>query len=457
MRVILAVPHFPPRHVAGAELRAYRLARWLLAQGHEVQVICIGDVWEGDEAAGLTVSEEIYDGIAVQRLGCSIAAWQGPLQGAYDNPLLLQHLGQAIASFRPDLVHLISGYLMGSAPLRAAREAGVPAVVTLTDFWFLCPTLSLLRGDGRLCWGPEPAECTRCWLNRRRPFQWLESHAPAVTRPVAPWIRRGIFVPAPWTARMAYYSRRQRSLAAELNKAHALMCITRFLAKVHVANGIDPDRFTVIPYRSAGRVESAVGPLAGGDGNGKVRFAYLGKVFPHKGVDVLVQAFRQLPESRATLTIFGAIEPASFEKRLLRMARGNSAIHFAGRYDNDRLGELLEGVDVVVAPSVWHENAPRAIVEAFQHGKPVVGSNVGGIAALVDDGRNGLLFERGNPDSLAAQMGRLLTEGALLPALRSNVRRLEVGDAENARVFAVYLRVLSGEGSQDSIGKDSRP
>ena len=442
MRIVLAVHHFPPRRASGAELRAYRLACWLVQAGHEVQVVCIEGTEDLAQGKGLGCVEEMYDGISVQRLSFDLKSWPDPIYWAFDNPFLYQHFEPLLARTKPDLLHLVSGYLMGIAPLRAAQKLGIPSVVTLTDFWFLCPTIQLLRGDDSLCWGPESAECTRCWLNRWRPFHWLELHAPACLCPVAAWLRKGVAIPGDLRAKMQAFLERQRQLCLALNRVSAIICVTQFLADVHIANGVSSELFHVIPYWQG--EDAQLAHCAGSpERQGPIHFAYLGSVSPYKGVKVLLRAFRRLGSgSGARLTIFGPVYPPSFLRELERLSAQNGPIRLAGRYEHDELGSILADVDVVVVPSLWHENAPRTLIEAFQHTKPVIASNVGGIAALVRDGVNGLLFERGNSEALAHQMRRIIDEPSLLASLRANIPELLTGPVEQSQVLQVYHQVL---------------
>ncbi|GAB4563067.1 MAG: glycosyltransferase family 4 protein [Anaerolineae bacterium] len=447
MKVHIVVHHFPPRHVGGAELRAYNLASWLARNGHHVQVTCIESVEEPSCGQGISWADEIYDGLAVRRIHYNIHAWPEPIRWTYDFPALEAHYRQAFDDERPDLVHLVSGYLQGVAPLRVARALGIPAVVTLTDFWFLCPTIELLRADHELCWRPEPAQCVRCWLNRWRPIHWAETHIPAITRAGVALLNRMDWpLPALRRAHDAF-AERPRVLLDELNRAHAIHCITKFLASVYQANGVRPELLRVVSYRdndrtTAPRFAMTAPPQA-------VRFGYFGAVAHHKGIETLIRAFRRVPDRRGSqLHVFGVIRPPSYEARLRRLIGDDADIHLHGRYERDQLPELMSQVDVVVVPSIWHENAPRVIIEAFTHGCPVIGSDVGGIAELVEDGVNGLVFKRNDADALAQAMQQLISTPELIPQFRQRIPSLRLGDPEVEAVYAIYQEVLRHHGTR---------
>lgn len=72
------------------------------------------------------------------------------------------------------------------------------------------------------------------------------------------------------------------------------------------------------------------------------------------------------------------------------------------------LGDVTRNARAVVVPSEWYENAPISILEAFAYGKPVIGARIGGIPEMIDDGKNGLLYESGNVDDLAEKINEFL-------------------------------------------------
>src|SRR4051794_34127071 len=129
MRVLIAVHHYPPTRIGGAELVAQRQARWLLQQGVQVRVVCVEEISHG--AAQITWHEEVVDEVSVRRLHLQYPDATAALQAAFENVPLSTHFHELLSAWQPDVVHLVSGYLLGTAPLIAAKDCKVPAVVTL--------------------------------------------------------------------------------------------------------------------------------------------------------------------------------------------------------------------------------------------------------------------------------------------------------------------------------------
>lgn len=149
MKILLAVHHFPPHYTGGAEWETYRIASTLQARGHIVRVVCVERVDQGPKD-GVSWVDDSYDGIPVRRLSFNREFAADAVKWEYDNPWIGDHIKGLSGEFRPDIFHLISGYLLSGRSLLAAHEMGIPSVVSLMDLWFLCPRISMLRSDGRV-------------------------------------------------------------------------------------------------------------------------------------------------------------------------------------------------------------------------------------------------------------------------------------------------------------------
>jgi glycosyltransferase involved in cell wall biosynthesis len=108
----------------------------------------------------------------------------------------------------------------------------------------------------------------------------------------------------------------------------------------------------------------------------------------------------------------------------------------------------MSGIDVLVVPSIWPENAPLVIQEAFMARVPVIASHVGGIPELVRDGQNGLLFETGNSVDLQAKMERLIDDPSLLPIYSGNAERIKSIEENAAELEQIYERLIRQKGSR---------
>ena len=162
-----------------------------------------------------------------------------------------------------------------------------------------------------------------------------------------------------------------------------------------------------------------------------------------KGVHLLVEAFQALPQ--AELRIYGgeaAYAPYPDEKRFRSQLANSARIRCMGRYEQHELGRILAEVDVVVVPSIWYENAPLVIREAFLAHTPVITADFGGMREWVADGVNGLLFEPRNIDDLRQKMMRFITEPDLVARLSRAFPAVRSIRADAALLEQHYRRLL---------------
>ena len=180
-----------------------------------------------------------------------------------------------------------------------------------------------------------------------------------------------------------------------------------------------------------------------------VRFGFFGQMSPLKGITVLMEAARRLNTlgvSNAVIEIYGdySSQPLEFQKvveEALEEAGENVVFH--GAYDNSQVNALMQGIDAMVIPSTWWENSPVVIQEAFTNGKPVICSNIGGMAEKIVHGVNGMHFEVSRPASLAEVLADLATHPDRLAALAAGVRPPPTANEVLDQHLELYNRVLS--------------
>ena len=133
-------------------------------------------------------------------------------------------------------------------------------------------------------------------------------------------------------------------------------------------------------------------------------FGYIGTHIPAKGVNLLIEAFKQLEEN-ATLKIFGRANGQSTNALKALAATSKNTIDFEGEYINHNLAnDVFSNVDCIVVPSIWGENSPLVIHESQSCKVLVITADFGGMKEYVQHNVNGLLFEHRNANSLAEQM-----------------------------------------------------
>lgn len=431
MKIIFGVHHFPPRYTGGAEWQTFRTAQDLQARGHTVRVVCVEHVDRGP-TVGVDWQDDVYEGVAVRRLSFNWQTAPDPRAFEYRNPWIGDHLRAWLAEERPDVFHLVSGYLLTGTALHAAYDLAIPSIVTLTDFWFLCPRISMLQSDGQVSGLPiDPARCARCLGEARNLVRRLGRLLPG---PMAVYWRLRRDLAGHIEARLAYLRR-------ALGLASKIISVSQFVRNLHIEAGVAPERIVFLRQGlDLGHLtpEALVKPPSD-----QLRVGYLGQIAELKGVHVLAEAARKIHDARLTVRIYGNADRFPvYTSRLRAIIDADPRLQFAGEYRGAAdLTRVLRDLDVIVVPSLWYENSPTVILEAFAHRLPVVASDFGGMAELVRHEQDGLRFALGDAGSLAGQLQRLLDEPDLLPRLRAGIGPVKTVAEETDGLEAIYSEV----------------
>ena len=238
---------------------------------------------------------------------------------------------------------------------------------------------------------------------------------------------------------------RKRFIQSHLSLVDLFVAPSDYVRERYVQWGIPAEKIMVEPYACVPEPDPA-GP---GEDRARNRFAFFGQFTPYKGADVLLKAMATLgPDFEGHLWIHGAnLETQSdeFKSRFAGLlAETSQTVTFAGPYDHDReLRQLMARTDWVIVPSIWWETGPLVVLEAFQHGRPVICSDIGGMSEKVADGVSGLHFRRGDSDSLAETMRRAVDTPFLWKELRNGIPPVyDIAD-NSALVTDVYKRLIA--------------
>jgi glycosyltransferase involved in cell wall biosynthesis len=285
---------------------------------------------------------------------------------------------RAIRGFRPEVVHFHNTFpLLSPAALRAAHGEGVRVVQTLHNFRPLCPAATFLR-DGRVCEDclgriPVPAVVHGCYRSSR-----------VATLPIA--------------VKDAFHG----AIGTWSKAVDTYITPSEFARSRYVKAGWPAERIAV-KYNTA----PDPGPPEPSYGGG---FLCLSRLYPEKGVDVLLDAWEQaFPDGGERLRVVGSGE---LEAELRRRGERLPGVEFTGQLPREEGLHILREARALVVPSRWYEVFPRIVAEAYALGIPVVASRLGSLAEIVHDGRTGILFAPEDAGGLAEALRRLAGDPA---------------------------------------------
>lgn len=294
---------------------------------------------------------------------------------------------------KPDVIHITQAARMGDI-VQVAQEMGIPYIVTITDYWLLCPTATLIRENGDLCLGTK-ADPNCLKLDYKNNEYMLNER---------------------WTSVKKF-------LANSSNVVYA----SKFLRSMFEKNGIDTKDWINVRH-GYNATERRVRVK-----DGFFRFGYTGTLQPSKGAHLVIEAFKKIQNTKARLVIYGELKhDLDYSNYCLKLAKGDSRIEFRGRYDHTKLVEEFKDIDCILVPSNWFEPFPFTLISAISYGFDVIGARIGGIPEIIGEKNIDSLFEPGDIEELSEKMLVKLNKG------KDRTKKLFYGESLEAEAFKYF-------------------
>ena len=354
-----------------------------------------------DPRADIPVEE--INGVRVERIRLPNIYWPFPSKKrprllklawhAIDhfNPVAAGRVSKALKDFRPEIVqtHNLVGFSTAVWP--AIARMGLPIIHVLHDYYLLCVNSTMVHGGV-------------CHRGRHG------------------WCRYA------------------RALQCEHSRAvSTVVGVSQFILDTHLDAGVFPNATTRLVINNGYDVPPAnkaiISEGVDRDPAGPLKVGYLGQLVGVKGLRPLLSAVGTLPPDRLSLTIAGAGEE-SYVQGLKKNHRLPN-VRFVGKVNS---AAFFSQIDVLCVPSIWHDPLPTVVFEAFAHGIPVIGSRMGGITEMIDDGVTGRLLPPGDVEALASALGEFAEQPERLRQMRKNALS-KARDFTVARNIAGYARL----------------
>lgn len=385
MDVLHVIHQFPPESRGGSESYLFDLAQRQRARGLDVQVLTGSKVWRNE----VMLESSAVEGLPVHRLHRDDLYFDH--HAKMWHPGVEQRFRDLLRTAKPALVHVHHWVRLTCNLVDVCWQENVPAVVTLHDYYTSCPRAFRRRDDDEACRRElSPASCTTC----------VPRHGYEQEGEVAAGIE--LF---------------RDHYRAELSLARAVIVgVGSTAVLLSQTTGVPRDRYEVLPLGYRRRFEGLPALPAPAAGQ-PLRFAFWGGVGRHKGVDVLLRAFRRLHAARAgraELHVLGDMESAAFERELRTLADG-LPVTFHGAFDAAGLHAARPHVGVF--PSTCIETFGLVLDECFELGLPCITSDLGALPERA--GAAGLPTRAGDDQDLAAALQRFVDEPQLWARLRA--------------------------------------
>lgn len=420
LRVLVMSHMHPAVSRGGAEIAAYQMHKAFATKPGVASVFLAASAGKLPERLGARFTQPFGEGEWVYS-GAGFDHWIH----ANPDPDLPPELAALLREISPDVVHLHHYTNFGVETLLHIRRTLPRAaiVVTLHEYLAICNHFGQMvkRPGLGLCDRASPRDCARCFPERSEQDFFL----------------------------------REMYLKRFLRLADHFVSPSRFLARRYVEWGLDARRISVIEN---GMPEHGLPPAEPPrtDPEDGLVLGFFGQISRLKGIDVLLDAAALLEKQGVgglRLDIHGdhtGQPPAYREAFEARLAKLPGNVRFCGPYENRRVHQLMRSVQAVLVPSIWWENSPLVIQEALLNRRPVICSDIGGMAEKVREGLDGFHFEAGSAFALAALLRGLAARPERLAALQGTLAVPPSVQDSAAATLRLYRRLLAAADGADA-------
>ncbi len=406
-QVILHVCHdFPPYKHAGAQLFALHLGKNQASQGHAPHFFY---PVVSKDMPKLTHSR--FDGLPVHEtlIQDNENLFLSP-QYAIANKHVEDHFATVLKEQNISIVHFHLLYRLSTRLPLISRKAGIPSFATVHDYWLLCAMGHLIDTRGQACSGPEsPEKCAECLIGFRG---------------------------TPDPRLVAFFVQREKATKEAYLAIDHVIAPSHSLANVHAQYGFP--RPAVLPLGWLPVTPRHTDKTSGES----LIFGYCGQIIYRKGLDVALNALRQVHASNWKFHIHGQIHDHAYFESALKDFQNDPRIKYLGPYSPDKLSEIYSSIDVSLIPS-RRENYPLTLMEALSAKVPSIVTDVGGVREMIVDGLEGFIVPPDNSQAIANHLKRFIANPNL-PSLLAKAIRPVKSITDNAAEYDAFYRFARG-------------
>ena len=418
MKICHVLNQFLPYHTAGTEVYAWALSKQLQQRGIEIEIIIPN--------YGQTSSVDyMYDGLKVFQYAEPTIVDRSLVMG-FRKPDGLSAFEDHLAEERPDIVHfheLAGSNGIGLHHVAAAKKMGAKVMMTFHLAGYTCRTGTLIFRDEVFCDGLiDIRKCSNCYLHSRG-----NSAMEPLLLAASSMLYKFRINTMKWNNKMGtavgtafIIDGLKKNFEALVEQCDKLVVLTRWYKEILILNGVPEEK---ISYVAQGLpFDSMVPPsTAKAEARSPLRLMFLGRIDPLKGLHLLIEALRDIPEDKIELDIYGENGGSDYEREWRNKTEGSKQINWKGRLAQKDVVTTMQEYDALCVCSTFSEMSPLVIQEAFAAGIPVIASNVYGNAEQIRHDHNGILFRYKDVASLREQLFRCIADSSILLQIRKNI------------------------------------
>ena len=448
MKTIQAVARYFPDKCGGIQAHLSEILPGLQSQGVESKIAASTQSHQEDTY--------IYKNIEVYRYPVFPKPPEEPNHGHFRHGGF-EFFAHWLEKQQADIYHQHQwNFTCGLPHLRLAKKLGFKTIVTIHLAQAICQRRTMLLNGTEICNGKiERVRCSSCCDDltsklpnvaiktiSHLPISWL-SRMPlpqSVYAPTSIARTKGTFIRP--LAIPAYVAARQRSLLAMAQFADKIIAVSDWLYQALLINGVPADKLVLCRCGIADSWQQT--ELKSLPQNSPLKVGYLGRWNQMKGIDILVKAIARLPPKiPIQLDIHAISEDQQYYQSLSKIVAREPRISILPTLPREKLASALTHFDLLAVPSQCLETGPLVVLEAHACGTPVIGSNLGGIAELVNHGVDGWLVEANNIEAWTNAFTKFAQEPDFLQKLRQGIQPVRNITTQAAELINIYQHSLT--------------
>ena len=408
LKILKVIHGFPPDFMAGSEVYSHTLTMELSRNGHKVFVFTR---IENEFLQPYQFFDEIIEFKQQNINPIHIRRVNKPKDYVYRDKFIDKNIEKLFKEYlieiNPDIVHFghLSHLSINLIPI--AKSLGKRIVFTLHDFWLFCVKGQLINEDNKICINPNIENCKKC---------------------------------SPYNPKIQEINKMFKALEYVRENIDIFISPSHTIRNFFINHGISESK---IIYQKYGFYTKAINYKRRiFTKNDNIKFGFMGRITPTKGINVLLKAFKNLPNE--SLYIYGNI--SKMQSRFLKLPN----VKFMGGYDNVNIDKILSSIDVLIVPSIWLENSPLVIQEAFLKGVIVIASDIGGMKELI--GKNdGFLFKVGDSNDLVRVINKIKKDCRILNTIKYNRHKVVSIYTDAKKILEIYHNLINKDKNIDFL------
>ncbi|MDX9913043.1 MAG: glycosyltransferase [Candidatus Moranbacteria bacterium] len=455
MKILFVIHQYWPKYQSGSENYTHYIAKAMADNGHDVFVLAV----EPGSNKDYFIERNNDDAMHIIKIHKSLKAFSN-FDWNYRDLEYEKIFKEILNEINPEIVHIQHLMYASLGITKIIKEREIPIIYTLHDLWLECLKITKLDHENKVCNNWNKEKCLDCYntnhlaiknkyLSKIANFLNNNLKGTIIHKFILSVVRKNKYFFKTGNNGINPVEERFEKMIEMTKDVDLFISPSKFLREEFIKWGIAEDK--ILYSRNGMNILNQ--DILNKDKfiekkeDGLFNFVFTSQVREHKGIDVLLDAFKILEKNnfnKAKLFIFGGYDKGSiygrkFKKRIFSLRN----VKYRGSFKNSDINSILKDADYLILPSIWPENAPLVIDEAYLNNVPCIVSNIGGMAERVDNDVNGLHFKVGDANDLVEKIKYVIDNPQLREEFISKIPHVKTIDENVLELIEIYKKYIN--------------